>query len=231
MHFPLLRLTWPPSLLSIQLLRSSDELWTLSIVPQPGCTSLPVAWKADYIRYFYYGGGSNLLLTGIDIFLDMHLLFLSSMILSGTSLTGLMNIWLSVIESYIVVSSIMVMLVSITKKMAWHRRYLFIDHVSSGIWVEMHSYFLLNVYIAHVSYWCIAAFLHVVFRNHLVAPIFPRNSEYSTFRWQTGGKNVGIPHQLLKSPSPEMTHIISTHIPLVKASYMDTKDAGKCNLP
>lgn len=60
-----------------------------------------------------------------------------------------------------------------------------------------------------------------------MAPLFPRNSEFSTFRCQKGEENVDMPHQLLESPSLEVTHINSTRIPLVIASYMDARDAGK----
>lgn len=37
------------------------------------------------------GGGSKLVLTGIDIYLNMHLLSLPNLLLPGTSLRGGMN--------------------------------------------------------------------------------------------------------------------------------------------
>lgn len=60
-----------------------------------------------------------------------------------------------------------------------------------------------------------ATFLYVVFRGHVLVPLFSRNSELSTFRWQIGEENVDIVRQLFKSPSLEVTHLISTYIPPV----------------
>lgn len=84
------------------------------MVPRPRGACLPLAWKADYIKSFCHEGGRNLLLIGIDI----YAFAISAHHASVRNITCRLNECLIQCCGILheVVSSIMVMLVSVTKK-------------------------------------------------------------------------------------------------------------------
>lgn len=59
--------------------------------------------------------------------------------------------------------------------------------------------------------------LYVVFGASPVAPLFSRNSKFSTFRQHIGEENVGTARQPLESPSLGVAHVTAIHLPSATA--------------